>query len=382
MGAAPIALISQRLKVCASAETSLGAADTSVCATVRSVFQVCTKTGARWPSRTERGKLGCWMMNPRLRGTARDTMVQRNRIVPDSRQPRILMCSRLFTSLTLCIIVGSPAFAWWETGHQTVARVAAGHLSPKARARVAAILGVPDSTPSVADAMAKASTWADEVKAATQTGEWHYIDLTLQDKKTDIDKRCLKQDCVTARIRSFSQQLAKKGTDPKWTDLDVLRFVIHFVGDVHQPLHAISDADLGGNCERLDPPIDTARNLHALWDGGMLTEIEKDDKVLAANLQSYLDRLGPRIQSKWAKGDERDWAWESHELAQRVIYQRLHIPLEPEVFPAGCQAAPAEIMNFKPVIDSLYINDMKPVLRDQLSKGGLRLAAVLNRTLR
>jgi hypothetical protein len=278
--------------------------------------------------------------------------------------------------------MASPTFSWWETGHQTVARVAAAHLSPKARSRVAVILGVPDSPAAVADAMAKASTWADEVKASTKTGEWHYIDLTLQDKKDDFGKRCADNDCVTARIRLFSQQLAKKGTDSKWTDLDALRFLIHFVGDIQQPLHAISDADLGGNCERLDPPVDTARNLHALWDGGMLTEIEKDDKVLAANLQSYLAQLGPRIQKKWAKGDEREWAWESHELASRVIYQRLHIPLEPEVFPAGCQAAPSQITNFKPVIDSVYLNDMKPVLRDQLSKGGLRLAAVLNRTLR
>ncbi len=292
------------------------------------------------------------------------------------------MLVRLFIAVTICTTITSPSFAWWETGHRTVARVAAAHLSSKARSRVAAILGVPDSSSAVADGMAKASTWADEVKASTKTGEWHYIDLTLQDKKDDINKRCANEDCVTARIGLFSLQLAKKETDSKWSDLDALRFLIHFVGDIQQPLHAISDADLGGNCERLDPAVDTARNLHALWDGGMLTEIEKDDTALAAHLQTYLGQLGTRIQKKWAKGDERDWAWESHELADRVVYKRLHIPLEPEVFPAGCQAAPAEITNFKPVIDSLYINDMKPVLRDQLSKGGLRLAAVLNRTLR
>ncbi len=262
--------------------------------------------------------------------------------------------------------------------------MAAIHLTPKARARVASILGVPDSTEAVADAMAAASTWADDVKGTTKTGEWHYIDLALQDKKSDMNKRCVDSNCVVARIRLFSKQLAsgKKGTDPKWTDLDALRFVIHFVGDVHQPLHAVSDADLGGNCERLDPAVDTARNLHALWDGGMLMEVEKDDRVLTTNLESYLDKLGPQAQKNWAKGDERSWAWESHQLADRDLYQRLHVPLEPVVFPAGCQAAPPEITRFKPVVDGLYINDMKPVLRDQLSKGGLRLAALLNRTLR
>lgn len=288
-----------------------------------------------------------------------------------------------------------PAFSWWETGHRTVARIAALHLSPTARARVAELLGVADSPDAVADAMAHVSTWADEVKATAKTGEWHYIDLALQDKKSDMNKRCLDNNCVTARIRLFSHQLAvsrkhgRKGTDPNamgtdpvLSDLDALRYLIHFVGDVHQPLHAVSDADLGGNCERLNPPVDTARNLHALWDGGMLIEIEKDDRVLASNLEGYLDKLGPRVQKNWAKGDERSWAWESHQLANRVIYQRLHIPLEPVVFPAGCQAAPLEITTFKPVVDSLYINDMKPVLRDQLSKSGLRLAALLNHTFK
>src|SRR5208283_4972300 len=119
------------------------------------------------------------------------------------------MLCRTFLIATLCATTASSALGWWETGHRTVARVAAAHLSPKARSRVAAILGVPDTAPAVADAMAKASTWADEVKAATKTGEWHYIDLTLQDKKTDINQRCVNQDCVTARIILFSQQLAR-----------------------------------------------------------------------------------------------------------------------------------------------------------------------------
>jgi hypothetical protein len=293
-----------------------------------------------------------------------------------------LMRLRTFISLTLCVFSTSPAFGWWDTGHRTVARIAARHLSPKAHARVARILAVHDSPKAVADAMAAASTWADDVKASTKTGQWHYIDLALQDKPSDMDERCPNDECIVARIRLFSQQLTRKGTDSKWTDLDALRFLIHFVGDIHQPLHAASDADLGGNCEQLNPPVDSARNLHALWDGGMLTEIEKDDTVLAANLEAYLAQLGSRVQKKWAKGDERDWAWESHQLADQVIYQRLRIPLEPVVFPHGCQAAPSEITGFQPVIDALYIDDMKPVLRDQLSKAGLRLAALLNRRLR
>ncbi len=92
--------------------------------------------------------------------------------------------------LSLCILWPSSAYSWWETGHQTVARIAAAHLTPAARTRIARILDVPDTPESIADALAKASTWADETKNETKTGAWHYIDLALQDHKSDIPERC------------------------------------------------------------------------------------------------------------------------------------------------------------------------------------------------
>ena len=293
------------------------------------------------------------------------------------------MLYRVFCVVILCITITSSAFGWWETGHRAVARVAAAHLSPKARTRVAVILGVPDSTQAVADAMAKASTWADEVKASTKTGEWHYIDLTLQDKKTDINERCPKQDCVTARIRLFSQQLAEKVDGPQ---MDRPRRPA-----VPDPL---CRAMFSNRCMPSRTPIwaETANGSTRPWTphatctrSGTAACSRKSQKTTRSwrlIFRATWNNSARAIQKKWAEGDEGDWAWESHELANRVIYQRLHIPLEPEIFPTGCQAAPAEITNFKPVIDTLYIDDMKPVLRDQLSKGGLRLAALLNRTLR
>jgi len=283
--------------------------------------------------------------------------------------------------LVLMLSLAVPTPAWWEVGHRTVARLAAERLTPQARSRVATLLGVPDDTSSVADALAAASTWADEVKGPTKTGTWHYIDLTLQDKKSDFAKRCENDDCVTARIRLFREQLAGSRKDPKWSDVEALKFVVHFVGDLEQPLHATSDADQGGNCERLDPAIDTAHNLHALWDGGMLKELTDDDRALVAQLDVYANGLSRSQRKHWAKGDEMKWAWESHELGEKVIYKRLNIPLEAEVFPSNCDAAPAEIQSFKTAIDKDYIAEMQPVIREQLTKGGLRLAAVLNQSL-
>jgi hypothetical protein len=231
----------------------------------------------------------------------------------------------------------------------------------------------------VADALANASPWADEVRPTTNTAEWHYIDLTLQDRKADFAKRCEHDNCAPARIRLFSAQLAGGAKVEKWSDLDALRFVVHFVGDIHQPLHAADNADLGGNCERLDPPIDTARSLHALWDGGIIKEISDDDRKLAADLDASI-AAGHHAKA-WSKGDAVAWAWESHLLAKRYIYSQLQVPVEPVLFPKSCQDAPAAIRDFKPMVDSAYIASMKPIVSDQLSKGGLRLAALLNRTL-
>ncbi len=286
-------------------------------------------------------------------------------------------------SLLLTCWIASPfcAYGWWETGHQTVARIAAAHLTPAARTRVARILDVPDTPEAVSDALAKASTWADETKNETKTGEWHYIDLTLQDHKSDIPARCKDDNCAPARIRLFAAQLKNRPDDAKWSQLDALRFLVHFVGDIHQPMHAISDADLGGNCERLDPPVDTAKNLHALWDGGIIVAMDVDDKGLAASLEQQVETFDSARQAGLTQGDADDWTWESHELALHDVYDKLHVPVEPPIFPANCGEAPLAITSFKPQIDALYVDTMKPVVREQLIKGGLRLARMLNEAL-
>lgn len=285
--------------------------------------------------------------------------------------------------LTLFLLSPVPAFCWWETGHRTVARIAAAHLTPAARLRVARILGVENTDTAVAEGLSVASTWADEVKNDTKTSEWHYIDLTLQDEKSDILRRCQDSNCVNGRIRSFALQLGspKGKVDPRWSDLDALRFLVHFVGDVHQPLHAISDEDLGGNCELLTTPIGDAKNLHALWDGAIVAALDASDTQLASNIEGYISKLDEQTRTEWSGGNVDDWAWESHLIAQVNIYAKLQIPTEPVGFPNGCKEAPAEITNFKPQVDTLYIDTMKPIVRDQLAKAGLRLAKLLNETL-
>jgi S1/P1 Nuclease len=288
---------------------------------------------------------------------------------------------RGFLVLVLTSMLVCPAFGWWETGHQVVARIAAAHLTPAARTRISRILDVADSPEAIADALAVASTWADETKNQTHTGEWHFIDLALQDDKSDIARRCPENNCAPARVRIFASELRSHQLDQRWSELDQLRYLVHFVGDIHQPLHAVSDADQGGNCELLTAPVGEAKNLHALWDGGIISEMGLDQRALAANLQAQILTLSETERDKTIADGVNDWTWESHEVALRDIYQRLQIPLEPVIFPQSCVAAPAAITELRLEITHSYLAAMKPVVREQLIKGGLRLAKVLNESL-
>ena len=275
-------------------------------------------------------------------------------------------------------------YCWWETGHEVVARLAAARLTPAAQTRIAKLLGVADTKEAVADALAQASLWADILKKTeTQTASWHFIDIALQDPRSAMPERCQNDDCVTARIRQFAAQLSAKAApaDSHWSDLDALRFVVHFVGDVHQPLHDSSNADLGGNCETLNPAVHQAKNVHALWDGPLVDRNGPDDKAIAADLEIQIAALSNEHQKKISEGSEDDWAWEAHRLARPDIYRRLRIPTEAITFPVSCAVAPAEITGRKINIRESYIDEMKPVVRYQLIKGGLRLANLLNQTL-
>jgi S1/P1 Nuclease len=284
--------------------------------------------------------------------------------------------------LSCLFLLPLPAYCWWETGHQVVARIAVMHLTPDALRRVAHILDVENTPEAVSDALAQASLWADETKKDTNTGNWHYIDLTLQDQKSDIAARCDHDNCVTARLRQFAGQLASKSPiDSRWSDLDALRYVVHFVGDIHQPLHDISNADQGGNCEVLDPPVVNAKNLHALWDGELVNVLGTNDKSLTADLSREIDAMPPARQAELAAGNQDDWVWEGHQLAEKEIYTRLGIPREAVAFPGKCSEAPTEITGLKLEIEPSYIEAMKPVVRGQLEKAGLRLARLLNDSL-
>jgi hypothetical protein len=110
-------------------------------------------------------------------------------------------------------------------------------------------------------------SWADDYRHDhPETGPWHYIDIPLADSKMDLARECANGDCVIAKTEEFLAVLKGPGADSA-KRAEALKFVIHFIGDMHQPLHDEDDGDKGGNARHVifDGRPD---NLHWIWDTG------------------------------------------------------------------------------------------------------------------
>ena len=322
------------------------------------------------------------------------------------RRIRSFSVSVLFlcASVSLWLLALAPtASAWGCKGHQTVAYLAVNYLTPEARKLADDLLKSNPIDPSlrrwcgnaIYDPMVDASTWADDVRGQRKNGPWHYIDIPRQATKGSLAPYCGAQGCVT---RAITQQLAileDKSADPA-KRADALRYLIHFVGDLHQPMHAVDNDDHGGNCVPLqyfhaDPRLfgrhpeleDYSPNLHAIWD----TEIvERDMEV--GNPQRYADDLEKRFAAQipgWEKAGIHvdDWAWESHDLANQVAYGDLSvtIPTEAPVNTPTCHDdsdIAARILKLHIVVAERYQDAASQVVELRLAQAGVRLAMILN----
>ena len=171
--------------------------------------------------------------------------------------------------------------------------------------------------------MAEVSSWADDLRSEQpDSGPLHYINIPLNASrdKYDITEAC-KQGCIIDAITKYTQQL-KAGNEGK-TRADALRFLIHFLGDIHQPLHDETNGDEGGNCvpvefEDEEPHVTNAQkeeyfpNLHSVWDTGIPQNMLASHDMTVEEFADFLDfRSRPRFQ-RWNSGQAADWAWEGH----------------------------------------------------------------------
>ena len=253
----------------------------------------------------------------------------------------------------LAALLGAqPGLAWGPEGHRAVAILAQRYLQPAAAAQVRALLG--------AESLEDASLWADEVAHSTrpETAPWHYIDIPLNAPGIDLRRDCPHGDCVLAKTQYFLAVLGnpQAGVAKR---REALEFVVHFVADLHQPLHCEDDHDKGGNTRDVifDGHPD---NLHWVWDTGLVEAINPDAAGLAGELGRHI--TGPDLAA-WDSGSIADWVLESHRLAQTVAYRRYWT------------SAP-------PVLDAAYDQRAEDAIEVQLERAAVRLAYLLNRTLR
>jgi hypothetical protein len=251
----------------------------------------------------------------------------------------------LFASSVSCL-------AWGPEGHSLVGRIAETQLTPAAHARVSAILAPGETLASIA-------SWADEVRRSRpETGAWHFIDIPIHQAHLDMTRDCPNGQCVIAKIADLRKKLRDPSTPPDQRR-EALMFLVHFVGDMHQPLHCSDNDDKGGNGVRV-VFFDRPTNLHSVWDSGLLGRMGPADELFREWSAESL-----RHAKKWRKGTVEQWAEESHRAAQKVIYGRL-----PKV-PAGTPEP----------LGLDYEKTADPLVRKQVEKAGARLAAVLNETL-
>ncbi|HEV3111122.1 MAG TPA: S1/P1 nuclease [Candidatus Binataceae bacterium] len=263
-------------------------------------------------------------------------------------------------------------WAWGSDGHQIIGYIAADHLTPVARRHVAQILGVADNPRAVADAMARAAIRPDIVfrTSAPETIEWHFLNLCRQDTPADEQARCPNGACLTDQIDRFVNDLRSDKKDGKWDSAAQLAFVINFMGEIHQPMHAITNADMGGKCVGVIAP-EPANALHALWGERLVTHVEHELHTRGpANTAAALQRRFPDTDTKLPSISEI--AWESHQLAESQVYKPLGIPMR------SCQPT-ACIKPKQPVkVSQAYLDNEWMVVARQLATGGYRLAALLN----
>jgi hypothetical protein len=279
---------------------------------------------------------------------------------------------RLFVLLVALLVLPSPALAWWEYGHETVARIAWLEANPHTRAEVGRLLARSDllETPTCpARTITQASVWPDCIKTLrdrfSYASPWHYQNVDVC-REFDQQAPCRDGNCVSAQIERNARLLADRSL-PLRERVMALAFLVHFVGDLHQPLHAGDRGDLGGNRLAVSYGIIAGRtNLHLTWDGYLS---ERAISTPPANAAGLLAGFGPADKAAMRLGSVTDWARESWEASREYGYGT--------ALADPCGPLPAE----RPVIDEATTQRLIPIVRRQIVRGGLRLARLLDEAL-
>ena len=266
----------------------------------------------------------------------------------------------------------APAQAYWEYGHETVARIAWLEMRADTRAKVAALLrqGRLLETPDCPVAtIEQASYWADCIKPLgdrfSYASSWHYQNVDVC-KPFDLKAACKDGNCVSAQIERTARLVADRAV-PARERLAALAFLVHFVGDLHQPMHAGDHGDLGGNRVAANYGVIGGRtNLHGIWDGWLAERAISTPPAGAAEL---LLAITPADRQQIAAGTVEDWSREMWERSRSQAYRSL----------VGDPCAEASAQ--RPTLDEAEVQALVPLVRQNVVNGGIRLARLLDDAL-
>jgi hypothetical protein len=252
------------------------------------------------------------------------------------------------------LLFSSPAFAWGEFGHRLVGELAERQLSPAARAAVAELLKhEPEPT------LAGIAAWADHVREAdledyAHSRSWHFINFPSLDCDYEPARDCPDGNCVIGAINGQARVLADR-RQPAMRRTEALKFLVHLIGDAHQPLHAGLALDRGGNEFQVNVN-GQGSNLHAVWDSIILRDGPRGITAYVAHLQAGLEALDNATVV--APNPAAGWALEScHLLREQAIYPS------------------------KRRIGQAYLDHFRPLAERRLQQASKRLAEVLEAAL-
>jgi hypothetical protein len=308
---------------------------------------------------------------------------------------------RFSTACCVFLCIANPAHAFADKGHQIIALVARANLKPTAIKEVDRLLAL-DTTAlpmrdggKTSDSFDRQATWADYYRETQRrpgapvesihSYHWHFVDIEL--RGASLETACygfpplqsgvmasggVDPDCIVNKIEQFAIELAS-ATVPDEEKVLALKYLMHFVGDIHQPLHTTDDMDKGGNAKLATVPgAATPRSLHSHWDSTFVDRVglaagapRGDPRSVAAALRA------PTAFEKenWlGKPLPRDWALESYSLGQARVYGAL----------PQAQVTTARALY---VLDDQYVAQATQLVALQLNKAGHRLAAILNDAL-
>lgn len=253
------------------------------------------------------------------------------------------------------VFAAGDALAWSAEGHRIVARIAEAGLTPEARAEAARLLGDASDSP-----LTGIATWADDLREsdpalARRTSRWHYINF---DGRCGFEppRDCPGNNCVVTQTNMMFRLLADTGADDE-ARATALKYVVHFIGDLHQPLHASPRADKGGNDYQVNLDGEGS-NLHRIWDG---TILERRGLAWEAHAHELMQTPLPEDPTLGSDRPTLEWALESCRLVESG-----------EVYPEeGVHA-----------IDAGFLDARLPLAEQRLRQAGYRLAQVLNYALK